>query len=69
MMFDHEPEAQKRAKECQAKLAHMGVEAINVDVSGFDGKDAGDMGIEEVLEIRKELLDDNSGEAPWMIRK
>lgn len=68
MMFDHEPEAQKRAKECQAKLDHMGVEAINVDVSGFDGKDAGDMGIEEVLEIRKELLGDNSGEAPWMIK-
>ena len=56
IMFDNEPEAQKKARKFGMQIASIGVEVEVVDAySEFDKNDGGELSDEEVKKIRTEL--------------
>lgn len=56
IMFDNEPEAQKKARKFGMQIASMGVEVEVVDAySEFNKNDGGELSSEEVKKIRTEL--------------
>lgn len=54
-LFDSEPQAQERARKLAGKVAAFGVSVEVCDLELTDGRDPGDLSIEEVKKVRREL--------------
>lgn len=65
-MFDPEPLAQQRARECARKLELMGTESTVICMEDTSSEDPGDMLPSEVRDVRKMIFNDESG-TPWLL--